>query len=217
MVYQRISSDNKETALRLKKRGKDTISEILHMVNFSESTFYRAQCRKQLTGSVSNTPALGRGRPRLLLYNDTHYLLSLAHHKPTLFLDKYAKRLNHYRFLPASLATIHREFICAGLSVKHCQKLASEQDPEKRANFVQRIGQYPANYLVFMDEVLKDDRTYARLWGRAPVGVRVEQHNPFIRKRWLSMVAAMALDEGIIALKVVEGSFHHDSFLGVPS
>ena len=27
------------------------------------------------------------------------------------------------------------------------------------------------------------------------------------------MVATMALDEGIIASKVLEGSFHHDSFL----
>ena len=75
------------------------------------------------------------------------------------------------------------------------------------------MGQYPPTYPVMIDEVSKDDQTYARLWGRAPVGKRVEQHNPFVHKRRLSMVAAMALDEGIITSKVVEGSFHRDTFL----
>jgi hypothetical protein len=64
-----------------------------------------------------------------------------------------------------------------------------------------------------IDEVSKDDWTYAQLWGCATVGEWVEQHNPFIQKRHLSMVAGMALDEGIIGLKVVEGSFHRKSFM----
>ena len=75
------------------------------------------------------------------------------------------------------------------------------------------MGHYPAHYLVAIDEVSKDDWTYARLWDHAAVGECVELHNPFIWKRHLSMVAVMALDEGIIASKVLEGSFHHDSFL----
>ena len=57
-----------------------------------------------------------------------------------------------------------------------------------------------------INEVSKDDRTYAQLWGRAAVGERVEAHNPFVWKRCLLLVAAMALDEGIIVSKVVEAS-----------
>jgi hypothetical protein len=64
-----------------------------------------------------------------------------------------------------------------------------------------------------LDEVSKDDRTYARLWRCAVVGERVKQHGLFVHKLHLSLVAALALDEGIIALKVLEGSFHRDSFL----
>ena len=41
----------------------------------------------------------------------------------------------------------------------------------------------------------------------------MEQHDPFVRKRHLSMVAALALDEGIVAAKVREGSFTMDTFL----
>ncbi|KAG1844915.1 hypothetical protein C8R48DRAFT_566237, partial [Suillus tomentosus] len=104
------------------------------------------------------------------------------------------------------LATIHASFKCAGLNVKRVQKLASERNPMVHAAF------YPANYLISLKKVSKDDRTYARLWGQAPVGQRVEQHDPFVCKRCLSMLAAMALDWGIIAARVVEGSFTHQTF-----
>lgn len=71
----------------------------------------------------------------------------------------------------------------------------------------------PPDYLVSVDEVSKDDQSYSRLWGRSARGACVEIHSPFVRKRRLSMLAALALDEGIIAAQVVEGSFTHDIFL----
>lgn len=111
------------------------------------------------------------------------------------------------------MSTLHDSLHRAGLRVKRVQKLASERDPIKRADFVRRIGEYPPQCLVFLDEVSKDNRTYARLWGRAAAGVRVEKHNPFVRKRRLSMLAALAFDKGIIASRVVEGSFTHGTFM----
>ncbi|KAG1752780.1 hypothetical protein EDB19DRAFT_1584730, partial [Suillus lakei] len=77
---------------------------------------------------------------------------------------------------------------------------------------IRQVGQYPANYLISLNEVSKDDRTYACLWGQAPVGEHVEQHNPFVRKQCLSMLAAMTLDQGIMAARVVEGLFMHQTF-----
>lgn len=144
---------------------------------------------------------------------DVQYLLRLAHHKPTLFLDEYQQRLKTYHLLSLSMATIHRELQRAGLSVKRVQKMALERDPMKCADFIWRISQYPATYLITLDEVSKDNCTYARLWGRAEVGVRVEIHQPFVWKRRFSMLAGMALDQGIIAVQVVEGSFSGDLFL----
>ncbi|KAF8969701.1 hypothetical protein BDZ97DRAFT_1632628, partial [Flammula alnicola] len=108
------------------------------------------------------------------------------------------------------MATIHRELQRVGLSTKRVQKMAAERDPIKRADFVWRISQYPANYLLPLDEVSKDNRTYARLWGRSEVGARVEASQPFVRKRRFSMLATMALDE---AAHVVEGSFTRELFL----
>ena len=54
---------------------------------------------------------------------------------------------------------------------------------------------------------------YTRLWGRAPIGKWVEQHDPFVHRCRYSMIAALALDEGIIVSRVVEGSLRHDTFL----
>ena len=212
MPNRKISDDLKEVSLRMKRKAYP-INEILDLCKISESTFYHTQARKRLTGSVAKKQAIGRGRPRKLAIQDSQYLLKLARHKPATFLDEYTRRLEDSRFLNVSLATIHRTFIRAGLNVKRIQKLAAERSPEIRADYIRRISQYPANYLVFLDEVSKDDRTYARLWGRSRVGTRVEHHAPFVRKRRFSMVAALGLDEGIVAAKVVEGSFVRESFM----
>ncbi|KIJ16178.1 hypothetical protein PAXINDRAFT_62427, partial [Paxillus involutus ATCC 200175] len=100
----------------------------------------------------------------------------------------------------------------AGISVKRVQKLAAERDPILRSDYKRRIAQYPSSYLIPIDEVSKDDRTYSRLYGRSKIGTQVEKQCPFVRKWRFSLVAALALDEGIIAASVVEGSFHHDTF-----
>jgi len=111
------------------------------------------------------------------------------------------------------MSTVHHELARAGLNVKHVQKMASERDPILCADFVRRISQYSATSLLVLNEVSKDNRTYARLWGRSKRGSRVKIHQPFVRKRRFSMLATMALDEGIIASQVVEGSFTRDLFL----
>jgi hypothetical protein len=137
----------------------------------------------------------------------------LAKHKPTLFLDEYSQRLHQNRELSICITTIHRSLERAGLNVKHVQKMASERDPILCADFICRIGQYPAHYLLSIDEVSKDDRTYTRLWGHALIGRRAEQHAPFVHKHRYSMIVALVFDEGIVASRVLEGSFTHETFL----
>ncbi len=164
-------------------------------------------------GGVAKQEAIGRGRPRTLLRRDCEYLLCLARYKPTLFLDEYSRRLKQHRTLSVSLATIHRTLERAGLNVKHVQKLAAERDPFLHADFIRRIGQYPANYLPSIDEVSRMTEHIHGCGGRAAIGRRVEQHDPFVRRRRYSMIAALALDQGIVASRVLEGSFRHDTFL----
>ena len=104
---------------------------------------------------------------------------------------------------------IHQSLECAGLNVKHVQKMAAERDPVLRAVFVHKIGEYPVHYLISIDKVSKDDWTYTCLWGCAPVGQRAEQHAPFVHKHRYSMITSLALDNGIIASRALEGSLMH--------
>jgi len=76
------------------------------------------------------------------------------------------------------------------LSLKHVQKMALERSPEKRADFVHRIFQYPATYIIALDEVSKDDHTYARLWSRSELGTCVQAFQPFVRKQHFSMLVS---------------------------
>ena len=183
MVNRHISDDLKMAALRLKARGRDSLKDIIQIVQFSPKTFYRAQRRYRQFGTVAKAQAIGTGRPRKALHQDIQYLIRLAHHKPTLFLDEYQCRMKEYRLLSLSMTTIHRGLQRAGLSTKKVQKMAAERDPIKRADFVRRISQYPAHYLLPLDEVSKDNHTYARLWGRSEVGSCVDAFQPFVRKR----------------------------------
>ncbi|KIJ17292.1 hypothetical protein PAXINDRAFT_59616, partial [Paxillus involutus ATCC 200175] len=154
-----ISDDLKRAALRLKACGRDSDDKICRIADLSKSTLYRTLCRCQATGDVTKAVAIGCGRPQKLIQLDCNYLLCLACHKPTLFLDEYTHHLEEYCHLPVSLATVYQSFKQAGLSVKQVQKLALERDPLIRASFICWIGQYPANYLISLDEMSKDDRT----------------------------------------------------------
>lgn len=212
MGNRRISNDLKDAALRMVNKGYAT-TEILSITQFSKSTFYRTQCRKRATGSVAKIQAIGRGRPRAFSQHDINFLIGLARHNPTLFLDEYQMRLRDGRFLLASLSTIHRSFERAGINVKHIKKTAAEHDPLRHADFVRCVSQYSPASLLCLDEVSKDDRTYSHRWGCAARGARAEQHQPFVRKCRFSMVAGLALDEGIVAARVVEGSFNRKSFI----
>jgi hypothetical protein len=51
------------------------------------------------------------------------------------------------------------------------------------------------------------------LWGRAAAGLHAEQHNSSVRGRRLIIVAGLVLGEGIIAARVVEGSFTRETFM----
>jgi transposase len=95
MGNRKISDDLKEAALRLRQDGQ-TPGYIKHITGISRCTLFRTQKQKHDTGSVAKAQAIRHGHPRSLLHSDAAYLLRLARHKPTLFLDEYAHRLKDF-------------------------------------------------------------------------------------------------------------------------
>ena len=160
MGYRHISNNLKEAAIQLKNHGTDTNYEIKQITGMSTCTLGRAIQCKQMMGSVTKDQAVGHGHPQSLLRQDCDYLLYLACYNLTLFLDRYSLCLEQFCALSISLVTIHWSFEQAGLNVKHVQKLAKGHDPFLHAIFRHHIGQYPTLYLIFIDEVSKDNHTY---------------------------------------------------------
>ncbi|KAJ7653052.1 hypothetical protein DFH06DRAFT_1417377 [Mycena polygramma] len=184
MGNRKIDDGVKRVALRLLARGRDSREEIAQLCDFSTRTLTRRTIRRmRLTGGVARAKANGWGRPRILHPHDVRFLLRLAKHQPCRFLDEYQSLLDKYRQMPVSMATIHRTFARAGLNVKRVQKMASERSILAEGDFIQRISQYPAHYLVPLDEMSKDDRTYARLYGRSAVGERCEVYPPLLSEK----------------------------------
>lgn len=144
MVNHRIPDAAKCIALKLLHKFPNLpLTDILEICDMSIDTFRCAWRRHPLSGSVAKAKAIGRGRPRILSKVDAIYLLNLARHTPTTFLDEYAGLLRDHHYLPASFSTVHRTFERAGLSVKRVQKLARERSPQKQAAFIHHIAEYP--------------------------------------------------------------------------
>ncbi|KAG1906132.1 uncharacterized protein F5891DRAFT_942093 [Suillus fuscotomentosus] len=92
MGNRQISDNLKDAALCMVNKGYAT-PEILSITQISKSTIYCTQCCKRATGSVAKIQAIGRGRPRAFTQHDIQFLIWLARHNPTLFLDEYQMRL----------------------------------------------------------------------------------------------------------------------------
>jgi transposase len=129
MGFCHISTNNLETGIRLCECGRDTDEEIKQVCQFSIRTLQRAHKRLRETRTAAHAPAVGRGWPRSYVAKDAEYLLNLARHKPTRFLDEYCNWLDQNRHLPLSVTTVHRIFKRGGLRVKQVQKIAAERNP----------------------------------------------------------------------------------------
>ncbi|KAJ7170630.1 hypothetical protein C8R43DRAFT_1085195 [Mycena crocata] len=172
MGNRRISRDVKIAALNLYQQNQLTLSEILDCVGFSRRTFFRILHLWRTTGDVvkRTTP---RGRPRLLHYDDIDYLLRLVRHSPDWFLDELLELLRHNHFISVHYTTIHNELVRAGMSLKQLKFIAEERSEPTRHDFVREVSQYPADYLGFLDETSKNDKTPGRPRGRAKKGRRM--------------------------------------------
>jgi hypothetical protein len=65
---------------------------------------------------------------------------------------------------------------------------------------------------ICVDETSKNERTYARHYGRAFLGERAELKDVFVRGDRYSLVAALTID-GYIAAEAIPGSFDSMDFL----
>lgn len=212
MPFRKISDDLKEVSIKLANRGQESLKDVLGIVGFSERTYWRTLRRLRETGSVAFAHPIQKGRHRKLLWADEDYVLALMERNPTLYLDEYVALLDQQRAISVSRSTMHRLFSRHNVSRKKAAKIASERNKLARADFKRRISRYAAHSLLFLDETSKDERTYFRSYARAPKGQEAEVSAPFVRGHRYTLLPAMDMT-GIVAYKVVEGSFDREKFI----
>jgi transposase len=212
MPFRKISKDLKVAAMRMYDADLLPLATILDFLNMSRRTFFRVRALWIETGDVVRQTNGIKGRPRLLHFTDIDYLKRLIRHRPDLFLDELQYLLQTNRFIAMHFTTIHRELVRAGISNKKIKKVASERNENLRADYIARMGQYNPEQLGFLDEVSKDERTFARARGRSRKGTRAVQKGVFVRGRRFSATGLLTLD-GMVSNTVVEGSMNRELFL----
>jgi transposase len=212
MPNRRIERGTKLAGIKLYENGVLPLDTILDILEYSRRTFFRTLKLWREIGDVVSAPSNIRGRPRVLDYDDLQYLLLLIEQNPDYFLDELLDLVETNRFISVHFSTILRTLERAGVSRKKLRKIAIERDELGRAEYVHRMSQYPPEYLGFLDETSKDERTLARGFGRSKRGRRAAKKEAFKRGRRTSTEALLTLD-GIVACKVVEGSMTKELFL----
>ncbi|KAJ7605201.1 hypothetical protein FB45DRAFT_879735 [Roridomyces roridus] len=211
MGNRRISRDVKIAAINLWEHGQLSLNDILACVGFSRATFFRVLRLWRETGDVERAPN-HPGGPRLLHHDDLEHLLLLVRENPDWFLDELLDLLANNRFISVHFTTIHRELERAGMSTKILKEIAEERSELTRLDYCREISQYPADYLGFMDETSKNDKTPGRRRGRAKKGKRAYKRRKLVQGRRLTATGLLTC-RGMLTSTVVEGSMHRDQFL----
>jgi transposase len=213
MPFRKISRGLKLAAIRLYEREILPLWDVLAIMDLSRRTFFRILKLWHETGDVvTHKHGNLAGRPRILDFDDIHYVLQLVRLRPDWFLDELLELLETNRFISTHYVTIHRELQRAGVSYKKLKRIALERNEEARNAYIARISQYEPEEIGFLDETSKNDKTAARGYGRAKKGRRATMNQRFVRGTRLSATALLTVD-GIMASTVVEGSMNREMYL----
>jgi transposase len=211
MVFRHISQDIKERALWLLEH--DYIPEdVASILGVSDRSMRRWENHMEQYGSVVPPPNPNRGRPRILNADMTHDLATLIAEAPEMYLDEIQDWIAVVHDVGLSIPALHENIRDCGMTYKMLHKAAAECDEEARAHWkVEMQANWIASQVVVVDETSKDERTLARLYGRAPSGQQANIRANFVRGQRYSMVAAMGIN-GYLATRVVEGSVDGGEF-----
>ncbi|KAH7918110.1 hypothetical protein BV22DRAFT_1108445 [Leucogyrophana mollusca] len=131
MVYQKISTDMKEQALKLLGDGWE-MDEIADALGISEKSIGRWEDKMLQEGRV-DTPSILHGRRRLLNATAIAELQELIKESPSLFLDEISEWLAIYHDQPISTAALHNNLHDLGLTYKVLKHTAAQRDEDQHA------------------------------------------------------------------------------------
>ncbi|KAG2737687.1 hypothetical protein P692DRAFT_201661930, partial [Suillus brevipes Sb2] len=190
MVNRQISKDLKECALTLWDHGWE-VEDICEVLGISRASCFHWRNLFEELGTVARPPSPLVGHTRIITRALMMAVEDLFAEESDLFLDEICTWLAVEHDITISSSSLSRNLKQVGLSRKMLQKIASERDDVCRED--------------------KNERTYARHYGRSHYGQRAQLCDVFVQGDRYSLCAAMTID-GYLATRVVEGSFDAQEF-----
>ncbi|OJA13331.1 hypothetical protein AZE42_09282 [Rhizopogon vesiculosus] len=156
----------------------------------------------------------------ILLRRPLLYLLDVLELSPAedlfakdsdLFLDEVCTWLALQHNITISPSTLSRNLAQAGITRNLLQRLASERDEAYREDFKANLRNNfvgDGSEFVVLDENSKNERTYARHYGRAPNGQRVRLTDVFVQGDRYSPCATMTMSFRIVRCEMYTAIYH---------
>lgn len=190
------------------------IEDVCVALGVSSSSCYRWRQILAEHGTCERPPSPLTGRTRTITRALLTAIEDLFSQDSDLYLDELCVWLGIQHNISISTSALSRTLNSVGLSRKTLQKLASERNELCRAEFRNYLRDNfvgDGSEFVVVDETSKNERTYARHYGRAARGRRAQLRDVFVRGIRYSLCAALTT-QGYIATHVVEGSYDTQKF-----
>lgn len=213
MVNQPISKDLKQCALTLWNQGWD-VEDTCDALGVSRSSCYCWRKIFEEHGKVNRPPSPLVGRTQKITHAILNSIVELYTEDSNLFLDEVCTWLAVKHQISILTLALSRTLNDTGLTRKMLQKLAAERDEIRYEEFKQMlltdfIGD--GSEFVVVDETSKNERTYARQFGRAAQGQQAQIRDVFVRGTQYSLCTALTTD-GYLAARAIEGLYDADEF-----
>lgn len=202
------SDDLRSRIIAAIERGEESWRQIARRFVVSLSCVILLVQRYRKTGSIQPRPH-GGGKKPSLGPKQLEDLCDLVRKRPDATLEELRQSLG----ASCSLMTIARALKKLGITRKKKVLHAAERDTpkskRKRATFRREMKDHPPGSLVFVDEA-SANTAMTRLYGRAPVGERVEGAVP---NYWetVTLICGMRLS-GVTAPMVIHGAVDKPTF-----
>jgi transposase len=179
----------------------------------SEGTVYRIQRNLLLYGSVRKPGFRQLGRPLKLTEADEDALFEWLLHENWREQEEMVYWLWHERGVTVTQATVSRTVRRRGWSRQALKQISSSRSEPLRQAYIEDIGRFSADDLVFLDESIFNEKTGWRTHGYGQAGRPVEHHTNIARGKTWSICAAMTLNGWLPCTGIKEGYWSTDDFL----
>lgn len=140
------------------ERG-DTNQFIQDATRLSMQQLQRMRSNWEYFGEVVAPKLLIGHRPRALSQYHEEQLLGYLEQRPTAYLDEMCWFLFDEFDISVSKSTVCRALQRLGWSRKHAKQIAAQQNQALRDDWMNRLGGWTADQLVFLDESAACERT----------------------------------------------------------